>query len=226
MLKLICPLATEMSRLVGMEVECYRPLSMTAPLQVLELGGGTGITTLNLLNARDDIHIVSVDNEPVMQDQARQNLAKWAAQGVLSFCTDDALTALRNIPEGSVDIVASAYTLHNFSQDYRYKVICDIYRVLRPGGCLINGDRYALDDVSAHTRLVQEEVCGYFAVLGEMQRLDLLEKWIVHLLSDESENHVMREGQALALLQEAGFVDVSLTHRQQVNALLTAAKPA
>lgn len=224
MLNLICPLATEMSRLVGLAVSAY-PQEQGNSLSIIELGGGTGITTLSLLNAKDNVHIISVDNEPVMQNQAKKNLQRWVSEEKLSFCCDDALTALKNQPTASVDIVASAYTLHNFLADYRECVVCEIFRVLKPGGILINGDRYALDDVSEHTRLVQKEMSGYFKILTSINRMDLLEHWIVHLFSDESENHVMRETVALIQLRNAGFFDIKLSHRNEVNALITAVKP-
>jgi len=224
MLNLICPLATEMSRLVGLAVGDYQHEPEDA-LSIVELGGGTGITTLSLLNAKDNVHIVSVDNEPVMQNQAKNHLQHWVDAGKLAFRSEDALTALQNLPTASIDIVASAYTLHNFLADYREAVVNEIFRVLKPGGALINGDRYALDDISEHTRLVQKEVSGYFNVLTNINRLDLLEHWIVHLFSDESENHVMRETVALIQLRNAGFFDIKLSHRNEVNALITAIKP-
>lgn len=224
MLNLICPLATEMSRLVGLAVSDYQHESESA-LSIVELGGGTGITTLSLLNVKDNVHIISVDNEPVMQNQAKSHLQQWVDAGKLAFRNEDALTALQNLPTASIDIVASAYTLHNFLADYREAVVNEIFRVLKPGGVLINGDRYALDDVSEHTRLVQKEVSGYFNVLTNINRLDLLEHWVVHLFSDESENHVMRETVALNQLRNAGFFDTKLSHRNEVNALITAIKP-
>jgi ubiquinone/menaquinone biosynthesis C-methylase UbiE len=224
LLNLICPIATEMSRLVGLAVNSYSQQSADS-LSIIELGGGTGITTLSLLNAQNDVHIVSIDNEPVMQDQAKKHLHAWVDEGKLVFCEDDALTALKKLPTASVDIVATAYTLHNFLNDYREAVINEIYRVLKPGGALVNGDRYALDDVSEHTRLIQHEVSGYFKVLTQINRMDLLEHWIVHLFSDESDNHVMRETVALNELRNAGFIDITLTHRYEVNALITAIKP-
>lgn len=224
LLNLICPLATKMSHLVGVAASDYSSPTTDA-LTVVELGGGTGITTLSLLTASDKFNIVSIDNEPVMQDQAKKHLHKWAAAGKLAFCGDDALTALKNIASDSVDIVASAYTLHNFLDTYRKGVIKEIFRVLKPGGQFINGDRYGLDDISKHTRAIQEEVSGYFRVLTQLNKLDVLEHWIVHLFSDESENHVMREAVALDQLREAGFSDISLSHRLEVNALVTATKP-
>jgi tRNA (cmo5U34)-methyltransferase len=223
MLKLICPLMTEMSRLVGETVRHYP--SKQNKLNVVELGGGTGITTLALLTTGQDLHIVSIDNEPTMQDQAKQNLKAWHDEGRVTFNSQDALSALQAMPSASVDIVVSAYTLHNFLASYRQEIIRECYRILKPGGQFINGDRYAFDDISQHTRVIQEEVAGYFKVLTGINRLDLLEHWIVHLFSDESENHVMRESAALQQLQEAGFMDISFTHRMEVNALAAAVKP-
>jgi len=222
LLKLICPLAAQMSHVVGMEVAEY---AANRKVEIIEIGGGTGITTLAMLSATENLHILSVDNEPTMQNQARKNLARWVQEGALGFSADDALTALNACLADSIDILASAYTLHNFHKDYRQAVIAEIFRVLKPGGKFINGDRYALDDVSAHTRMIQVEVSGYFEVLVRIQRLDLLEHWIVHLFSDESENHVMREGFSLQQLRACGFCDVVLTQRQAVNALVTAVKP-
>lgn len=223
MLKLICPLATEMSRLVGVEVGAYCQAKQS-PQTVVELGGGTGITTLSILSAADRLTVLSVDNEPTMQNQAKQNLHAWVAAGQLSFSGDDALTALQTLASDSVDMVASAYTLHNFQNDYRRQVYAEIYRVLKAGGKFINGDRYALDDMSAHTRSIQREVGGYFKVLTEINRLDLLEQWIIHLFNDESENHIMREAAALEQLADAGFRQIELSQRMEVNALVTAVK--
>jgi tRNA (cmo5U34)-methyltransferase len=222
-LKLICPVAAEMSHLVGATVGQYAA-ARSGALQVLELGGGTGITTLAILNAAETAQVLSVDSEPVMQGQARQSLARWIDAGRLQFQLDDALSALRGLDSASVDIMASAYTLHNFETGYRDQVLQEIFRVLRSGGLFVNGDRYALDDIDAHTRMTQQEVAGYFKVLVEMNRLDLLEHWIIHLFSDESHNHVMREQAALGKMQDIGFKAVALSARQQVNALLTAYK--
>lgn len=196
LLKLISPGSVEMSRQVGRVVgECCR--QSTASVNLVELGGGTGITTLSILSANERVKVLSVDNEPTMQLQAKQHLQQWAEAGRLKFCGDDALTALLAMQSSSLDLIASAYTLHNFEADYRKQVLSEIYRVLKPGGWFINGDRYALNDISAHTRSTQKEVEGYFKILTKIDRLDVLEHWVIHLFSDESENHIMREAIAL-----------------------------
>jgi tRNA (cmo5U34)-methyltransferase len=223
MLQLISPAATEMSRLVGNTVSAYP--NTDEPLKVVEIGSGTGITTLALLTAQDGIQVFSVDNEPTMQEQAKQRLQQWVDQGQLTFCSDDALTALQQLASDSVDIIASAYTLHNFLNSYREQVIKEIFRVLKPNGQFINGDRYGLNDISNHTRAVQEEVSHYFKVLAPLNRIDLLEQWIVHLFNDESENHVMREAVALQQLKDSGFLAITVSDRSAINALVTAKKP-
>ena len=222
-LKLICPLAARMSQLVGEETADYAAKQSTE-LTVLELGGGTGITTLSILLADEAIKVLSVDSEPTMQNQAKKNLKKWSDEGRLSFDGRDALTVLKSLESNSIDILASAYTLHNFLDSYRAEVMREIYRVLKVGGKLVNGDRYGLDDISAHTRVIQQEVSGYFKALVAINKLDVLEHWIVHLFSDESENHVMRESFALQQLAAVGFVDIQLAHRYEVNALVSAVK--
>ncbi len=223
MLQLISPAATEMSRLVGNTVSAYP--NTTEPLLAVELGGGTGITTLALLTAKEDMHVLSIDNEPTMQKQAKQRLQQWVDEGCLTFCDDDVLTALQQLASDSVNIIASAYTLHNFLNSYREQVMKEIFRVLKPNGQFINGDRYGLNDINQHTRAVQEEVSHYFKVLAPLNRIDLLEQWIVHLFNDESENHVMREAVALQQLQDSGFLAITVSDRSAVNALVTAKKP-
>lgn len=223
MLNLICPLATKMSHLVGETLKNYAD-TKSNELTVVELGGGTGITTLALLNASSNTQILSVDNEPVMQNQAKKTLAKWVNTGQLAFSNHDALTALQNLPNTSVDVIASAYTLHNFEQSYRIKVIHEMFRILKNDGIFINGDRYALDDISVHTRATQNEIADYFRILIGENKLDLLEHWIIHLFNDESENHIMRESIALEQLRDVGFANVMLSNRTAVNALVTAQK--
>jgi len=222
-LAMICPAAAQMSHRVGEAVAGWNP---GRPLRVFEIGCGTGVTTLSLLLAREDAAVTAVDNEPAMLVQAREHLASWLGQGRLRLLEADALSALDALPDASVDVVASGYAVHNFLQGYRSRVLEAVYRVLKPGGAFINGDRYALDDAAAHTRLTQDEARHWFKAFAAIGRYDLLEQWIVHLFSDESEDHIMRLSPALAALRELGFAPVEVPFREGVNTLLVAVKPA
>ncbi|MEC4748880.1 class I SAM-dependent methyltransferase [Methylomicrobium sp. Wu6] len=224
MLMRICPPAAEISQRVGKFVANWTPPYPAEQLNLLEIGCGTGITTACLLAGREDVLIESVDNATAMLSQARQNLTAALAMKRLRLIENDALSYLQEIPDASVDIVASAYTLHNFLLGYRQRVLKEVLRVLKPGGLFVNGDRYAVDDAAEHLKNTQQEVKDYFRVFSEMNRIDLLEQWIVHLFSDESEEHIMRLGPALEAMTGIGFQDIRVHFRDGVNALVSAVK--
>ncbi len=225
LLDLICPAVVAMSQCVGDYVASLPP-SKTGALNVLEIGCGTGRTTEALLRSRADLIITAVDNEPTMLDQARVALSAFMDRGRVRLVEADALAALQFLPAESIDLVASAYSLHNFIEAYRVRVLAEIFRVLRPGGIFVNGDRYGLDDTAEHTRLTQDEIRHYFQVFSALNRVDLLEQWIIHLFSDKSPDHIMRLGPSLALMEKLGFKPVEVRGRDGVNTLVTAAKPA
>lgn len=225
MLDLICPAVAAMSKRVG-EFVATLPPTRTGSMNVFEIGCGTGRTTLALLRCRADLVVTAVDNEPAMLDQARDALSGFVDQGRAQLIERDALTALLDLPAKSVDVVASAYSVHNFLETYRARVLAEIFRVLRPGGVFVNGDRYGLDDTAEHTRLTQEEVRHYFKVFSAINRFDLLEQWVVHLFSDDSPDHIMRLGPALTTMRGIGFDPVEVHERDGVNTLVTAVRPA
>ncbi len=222
-IELICPLAAKMSHLVGDTVRDYAQF-YDRELNVVEIGGGTGITTLAILIAIDKGVIHSIDNATIMQAQAKKSLSSWIDKGRLNLIEADALNALKAMPNNSVDIIASAYTLHNFEHPYRELLISEIFRILKKGGKFINGDRYSLDDISTHTAMIQKEITHYFKVLTAEKKPELLEHWITHLFADEAENKVMRETVSIEQLKKSGFIDVNLSQRTEVNALVTAIK--
>lgn len=226
-LREICPAAAEMSRHVGAYVRAWKPGGQCTgvPLQAIEIGCGTGITTQALLSARDDLMLTAFDIAPAMLAQARESLALSLQSGRVQLIESDALAFLTGVVSHSVGLVASGYVLHNFEREYRRRVIAEIFRVLKPGGVFVNGDRYALDDALAHLRVIQDEVRHFFAAFTRLGRLDLLEQWTVHLFSDESPSHVMPLSDALQCYRDVGFSPVVVHHRESNNALVSAEKP-
>ena len=222
LLRLMCPNAAILARRIGEFIGDWRP---GQHLEGFEIGCGTGICTLGLLAARKNLKLTAVDSAPQMLDQARINLAGEIKAGRLTLVEKDALTALRSLPDASVDFIASNYAVHNFDDDYRAKALVEAYRVLRPGGVLINGDRYAIDDRNAHLADTQNIVRGWFKLFRQIDRLDLLEDWIVHLISDESPKIIMYYTPSLEQLRQIGFDDVSVDFRDGVDTLIRATKP-
>jgi tRNA (cmo5U34)-methyltransferase len=195
MLDLISP-AAAMSKRLGGFVAGFPADVRKHPgsLSVFEIGCGAGITTLALLQSRGDLLILAADNEPARLSQARENLSIFIEQGRIRLIEADALSP--PCGTGSQDLAASAYTVHNFLETYRDQVLNEIFRVFRPSGIFVNGDRYALDDTAAHTH------------------------------SDESADHVMCLGPSLTKMRGIGFDPIEVHFRDGVSTLLTAVKPA
>lgn len=223
MLRLMCPNHAYLAKRVGETVGAWRPEA--GALTGFEIGCGTGVCTLALLAGHDDLKLIAVDSAARMLEQARENLAGYVAAGRVEFKEADALSALQALPDASVDVVASNYAIHNFLDDYRDDVLAEIFRVLKSGGLFINGDRYAMDDRAAHLADTQTMVRRWFKMFREMNRLDLLEDWVVHLYSDESPDHIMYYEPSLKKLAALGFAPVTVDFRDGVDTLLRAVKP-
>jgi tRNA (cmo5U34)-methyltransferase len=219
-LRLMCPNHALLAKRLGETVAAWKP---DVTLKGFEIGCGTGISTLPLLAARDNLTLTAIDAAPAMLDQARESLGDYVKAGRVDFKQADALEALQALPDESVDFVASNYAIHNFLEDYRSPLYAEIHRALKPGGLFINGDRYAMDDRAAHLLDTQETVRRWFKLFRQIDRLDLLEDWVVHFYSDESPDHVMYFTPSMAKLKALGF-SVTVDYREGVDTLVRAVK--
>lgn len=216
MLRLMCPNHVLLARRVAEAVAAWRP---GEALRGVEIGCGTGISTLSLLAAREDLMLTAIDSAAKMLEQARDNLVAYGDR--VAFIENDALSALRALPTASVDVVASNYAIHNFLDGYRADALVEIHRVLKPGGLFVNGDRYAMDDRAAHLADTQATVRSWFRLFKEMNRLDLLEDWVVHFFSDESPEHIMYFTPSVERMRMLGFA-VEIDYRDGVDTLVRA----
>ncbi len=223
-LQLICPAVTECAQRSSVALAQLPGRPDGRPLKVLEIGCGSGLSTRAFLDARPDLFLEAIDLAPTMLDQARNNLASDVASEKLVLHLADALSFLEKTPSDSLDVVISNYAMHNFLDGYRAIVLKELFRVMKPGAFFINGDRYGMDDPVEHLKALQEEVRGYFRVFKSMERWDLLEDWVIHVLSDESLDHVMRLTPSLDCMRRVGFVDIEILHRETVNTNLIARK--
>jgi tRNA (cmo5U34)-methyltransferase len=220
-LRLMCPNHLALAKGVAETIAKWRP---GVALAGFEIGCGTGISTLALLAARDDFTLTAIDAAALMLDQARESLADYVAAGRVVFRQADALDALRALPDASVDFVASNYAIHNFTGDYRAQALAEAHRALKPGGLFVNGDRYAIDDRAAHLADTQGMLRQWFKLFRQIDRLDLLEDWVVHLQSDESPEHIQYFQPSMRQLETLGFAPVTVNFREGVDTLVTAVK--
>ena len=208
MLSLMCPNAAVLTRRLGEAVGGWRT---GEALEGLEIGCGDGRSTRALLSAHDKLRLVAVDSSAAMLAQARVKLADFVTAGRVDFIEADALAHLNLQADASFDLVASGYAIHNFETGYRKRVLAEIYRILKPGGLFINGDRYAIDDPAQHLAVTQSDVRHWFRLFGDMKRHDLLEDWVVHLFSDELSEHIMYLRRDLPIWRRQAFLPSAST---------------
>lgn len=230
LLTTICPNAAELTRKFAEYVGAWRRQTSQAgsaggPLLGIEIGCGTGRSTLSLLESRGDLKLIAFDSSAAMLEQAEENLAQWVDAGRVVFIEADALDFLKVQPDASADLVVSNYAVHNFEDGYRRRVHAEIFRILEPGGLFANADRYAFDDPARQLAETQNDLRRWFKIFANMSRYDLLEEWVVHLFGDESPERVMRLSAALEHLRTVGFSPVSVDHREGVDTLVIATKP-
>ncbi len=154
------PYFPEFQQMVGKSIRAK--MGANKVFLILEIGCGPGTTTIDLLRLNRKARIIGIDISEVMLTQARGFLSGYIERGRLELIHADATECLLSLPSESVDSIASAWVLHNFTQDARRELQAEIFRVLRKGGVFVNGDKYAEEDPLLHKK-------AYERVLGMMR---------------------------------------------------------
>jgi ubiquinone/menaquinone biosynthesis C-methylase UbiE len=120
----------------------FAPFPRASELDVLDVGGGYGVVTEEVLQAFPAAHVTLQDYSQPMLDQARQRLATRLEQ--LSFVLCDLTDP--SWPQqvgGPFDLAVSAIALHNLrSPENIFGCYRAIHDLLKPGGCFLNCDRF------------------------------------------------------------------------------------
>ena len=125
------------------------PFARDAQLEVLDVGGGYGVVTEEVLAAFPKARVTLQDYSLAMLDQARRRLGGHhdRVSFVLADLTDPAWPQHVGRP---FDLAVSAIVLHNlWSRDKIFACYPAIQGLLRPGGCFLNCDRF-VDGVDGH----------------------------------------------------------------------------
>lgn len=98
---------------------------------ILEVGAGSGrLLTRIGLEHKDTYRLIGVDYSPSSVEIIKANIDQHKLHGI-SVCGD--VRALR-IEENSIDMVCSGGLLEHFNISEINKVLCELARVLKPGG--------------------------------------------------------------------------------------------
>ena len=116
-----------------MRKEMVDQINHGANLRVLDVGCGTGYTTLGILMRRDTCEVVGLDMNPVQLKRARRHLSQ--EKGRLTISRGDA----DNLPfiDGSFDAVISVGAVEYFPDPER--TVKELARVTKPSGTMVVG---------------------------------------------------------------------------------------
>jgi len=164
-------------------------------LKILDVGTGTGYFAILL--SREGHRVVGVDLTPAMIEEARETSAQYGVAPAFALMDAQAL----DFPDGSFDAVVTRNLIWTLPDPK--KAYAEWFRVLRPGGVLLNFDADYAQNVrnrnqkESHT--TPNGVYGHIGLTPELSR----ENAEITLSMPAAEH--TRPDWDLELLYEAGF---------------------
>ena len=190
---------------------------------LVEAGFGTGITTKMVLSAFPNAKITAIDNVANMADKTRRYVGIDALKNT-QLIIGDLYEELTKLPSESTDGFYSGYVIHNIPAVVREKIFPEIFRILKPGGVFVNGDRIALDDIEKQKDALARaiEACGVFVT--KHNDPDYYLEWVRHYLRDEEPDLIFRQSDQLRLLDSAGFKNTHYIFQKGLESVCCAVK--
>jgi tRNA (cmo5U34)-methyltransferase len=112
-------------------------LSLRPPHRVLDLGTGTGVTALRILEALPEARVVGVDVSQEMLSRARQRL-RGHGRRVQLRAGNIATPEL----DGLFDAIVSVLAVHHLWADEKRHLFSRLWEHLAPGGILVVADAF------------------------------------------------------------------------------------
>lgn len=186
---------------------------------VVEIGSGGGYTLGKILDSHSKVKVIAIDSDAEMLDQAKHVFEDQKER--VSFQLGDAIDTLKDMADNSVDAIASAYTIHNFTPEYRDELFSEISRVLKNGAIFVNADKYAYDDTGKQKRALEAQIVA-FKAYDEQGKASLREEWTKHYMEDEKIKFT--ESEQNELFERYGFSAVKMIFREGMEATFVAYK--
>jgi len=183
----------------ALELIPFRP---EEPVNVLDLGAGTGLFSLKVLDKCPRGHFVLWDVADKMLETARERFRGFAGQ--FQFVVDD----YRNLPEaGSFDLAISSLSIHHLYDEEKRELSRRIHGALRGNGIFIN-----IDLVRGPTPFLEELYCNSW--YEKMRRAGAPEEEIRAGIERRIayDREAFMEDQ-IRWLRDAGFADSDCVYR-------------
>ncbi|MDR1190706.1 MAG: class I SAM-dependent methyltransferase [Verrucomicrobiales bacterium] len=172
--------------------------------RLLDIGCGAGNYTLMMLEQLPALSCALLDLSAPMLERAAARVLQRTNRSAEVFQGDVRTVAL---PENHYDIILAGAVLHHLRDDADWAgVFGKLYRLLRPGGCLMIADLVAQDE-AALTELVWQRYAAYLESHGGAEyRRRVLD----YIAREDSPRSVTYQ---LELLKKVGFGSVEVLHK-------------
>jgi ubiquinone/menaquinone biosynthesis C-methylase UbiE len=100
--------------------------------RVLDIGCGTGTLVTLIKHLHPDVVVVGLDPDPKALARARRK----AQRAAVSIQFDQGFSHDLPYPDESFDRVFSSFMFHHLDSEVKLKTLCEVSRVLKPGGFL------------------------------------------------------------------------------------------
>jgi len=187
------------------------PFERTSPLNILDLGCGTGVLSRVMARAFPKATIVSLDLSANMVETCKRNLAVYpdrTVQRVADFGKDD-------IGSG-FDLVVSGLAIHHLNDAGKQELYRKIFHALKPGGMFLNRE-IVIGSTPALTKCYETWWRQFVKANGETD-----EAWFRAYFDEDLPASVEDQ---LEWLKQAGFTDVGCHWRYVSFAIFGGRRP-
>ncbi len=171
---------------------------------LLDVGCGAGNYTLMMLSKIENLNCTLVDLSKPMLDKAFKRVSQVTDKSVKILQGDIREV---NLKENHFDIILAGAVLHHLRDDHDWEAtFSKLYKLLRPGGCLMISDLIT-QDTDVLNEYTWERYGDYLeGVGGKEYRLKVLD-YVAKEDSPRSMNY------QLSLMQKVGFRSVEILHK-------------
>lgn len=187
-------------------------------IAVIEIGFGTGITSRLILETDSRIKLLGVDNAEIMLAKAENALTSFD-KSRFKLTINDAFDFLKSFPDNSINAVVSVWVLHNIDKNHRSNILKEAYRVLKPNGIFINGDKIADSNATKHQEDLEWQL-KQFDAFEKIGKPELKKEWVVHYYEDEKLDKILIENEFQNELTSLGFRGYAITDRKYMDAIV------
>jgi ubiquinone/menaquinone biosynthesis C-methylase UbiE len=191
---------------------------------VIDLGCGLGYTTEAVLKFSKPKHLYLVDYDKRMIEFVSQNKKIIDKKSInITISNEDILSFLDKIKSNSIDCIYSCWVIHNLKKTERAKIIKEVCRVLKKGGCFINGDKYSEMNEKNHKASFKWQESEYQKAIIKYPKDNAVYKgWISHHYEDDKNRFTEKEQNNLSKL--AGFNTYKFGERFHLESVFKAKK--